>query len=97
MICLYIFSPSNPGSLFLSAPYFSGCHRMEDPSNMRNSTKSIDEKHPSEDSVTPNLQVSPTWSTSAANVTRKFSEKLREWGVEERGARPIVIYEHGQT
>lgn len=70
---------------------------MEDPANMRNSTKSIDEKHPFEDSVIPTLQVSPTWSNSAANVTRKFSEKLREWGVEERGAYPIVICEHEQA
>ena len=47
---------------------------------MRDSTKSADEKHSVEDPVTP------TWLTSAANVTHKFSEKLLAWGVEERGA-----------
>jgi hypothetical protein len=55
---------------------------MEDPTNMR---KSTDEVHSFEDSVTP------TWFTSAANVTRNFSEKLLAWGVEERGAYPIAI------
>ena len=64
---------------------------MEDPTrtNMRNSTKSTDEKHSFQDSV------NPTWFTSA--VTRKFSEKLLAWGVEERGAYPIVIFEYGQA
>ncbi|KAF8500276.1 NCS cytosine-purine permease [Russula emetica] len=60
-----------------SAPYLSVDRRMEDLTNMRN-TKSTDEKHSFEDSVTP------TWFTSAANVTRNFSEKLLAWGVEER-------------
>ena len=64
---------------------------MKNPTNMRNLTKSTDEKHSFEDSVTP------SWFTSAANVTRKFSEKLLAWGVEERGAYPIVIFEHGQA
>jgi len=66
---------------------------MEDPTrtNMRNSTKSTDEKHSFQDSV------NPTWFTSAANVTRKISEKLLAWGVEERGAYPIVIFEYGQA
>jgi hypothetical protein len=58
---------------------------------MRNSTKSTDEKHSFDDSVTP------TWFISAANVTRKFSEKLLAWGVEERGAYPIVIFERSQA
>jgi hypothetical protein len=63
---------------------------MEDPTNMRNLTKSTDEKHSLEDTV------DPTWFTSAANVTRKISEKLLAWGVEERGAYSIMI-EHGQA
>jgi hypothetical protein len=62
---------------------------MEDPTNMGNSTKT-NEKYSFEDSVTP------TWFTSAANVTCKFSEKLLAWGVEVRGTYPIVIFEHGQ-
>jgi hypothetical protein len=68
---------------------------MEDLTNVRNTTKSADEKHSfePEDSV---LTPTRTWFTSAANVTRKFSEKLLAWGVEERGAYPIVIFEHGQ-
>ena len=64
---------------------------MEDPTNMRNSTKSADEKHSFEDSV------NPTWFTSATNATRKISEKLLAWGVEEWGAYPIVIFEHGRA
>jgi hypothetical protein len=63
---------------------------MEDPTNMGNSTKT-NEKYSFEDSVTP------TWFTYAADVTRKFSEKLLAWGVEERGAYPIVIFEHSQA
>jgi len=66
---------------------------MEDPTNMHNSTKSTDEKHLFQDSVNPTCQ----WFTSAANVTRKISEKLLAWGVEERGAYPIVIFEYGQA
>jgi hypothetical protein len=58
---------------------------------MHHSTKSTNEKHSFENPVTP------TWFTSAANVTRKFSEKLLAWGVEERGAYPIVIIERGRT
>ena len=58
---------------------------------MHNSTKSTDEKHSFEDAA------NPTWFTSAANATRKFSEKLLAWGVEERGAYPIVIFEHSQA
>ena len=90
-ITLYLFDPSNTDSLQPSAPYFSVHLRMEDQTNMRNSTKNTDEKHSLENSVTP------TWFTSAANATRKFSEKLLTWGVEERGAYPIVIFEHGQA
>ncbi|KAF8500278.1 NCS cytosine-purine permease [Russula emetica] len=63
---------------------------MEDPT-MRNSTKSTDEKHSFEDSVTP------TWFTSAANVTRNLSEKLLAWGVEERGIRPVAVEERTET
>ena len=63
---------------------------MEDLTNMHNPTKNTDEKHSFEDTV------DPTWFTSAANVTRKISEKLLAWGVEERGAYLIVI-EHGQA
>lgn len=58
---------------------------------MRHSTKSTEEKHSLGDPVTP------TWSTSAANVTRKFSEKLLAWGVEERGTYPIATIERGQA
>jgi hypothetical protein len=47
---------------------------------MRNSTISLDGKNIFEDVVTP------TRTTSAANVTRFISEKLLGWGVEERGA-----------
>ena len=70
---------------------FSVDRRMEDPTNNRNSIKSADEKHSFEDSV------NPTWFTSVANATRKFSETLLAWGVEERGAYPIVIFEHGRA
>ena len=66
---------------------------MEDPTNVYNSTKSTDEKHSFEDSVKPSCQ----WFTSAANVTRKISEKLLAWGVEERGAYSIMIFEHGHA
>ena len=71
------------------SPLPSVHRRMGDQTNMRNSTKSADEKHSFEDSV-----VTPTWFTSAANVTRKISEKLLAWGVEERGAYPMLIFEH---
>jgi hypothetical protein len=54
---------------------------MGDPANMRSPTKSSDEKISFEDSV-----VTPTWITSAANVSSFLSEKLWAWGVEERGA-----------
>jgi hypothetical protein len=57
---------------------------------MYNSTRSADEKHLLEDPV------NPTWFISVTNVTRNFSEKLLAWGVEERGAYPIMIFEHGQ-
>jgi len=56
---------------------------------MRHLTKSSDEKHSFKDSVTL------TWFTSAANATRNLSEKLLAWGVEERGACPIAIFELG--
>ena len=50
-ITRYFFTPSNPDSLWPSAPYFGVNRRMEDPTNMCNSTKNADEKHPFEDSV----------------------------------------------
>jgi hypothetical protein len=65
---------------------------MEDPANMHHSTKSTYEKYSFEDSA-----LTPTWFTSAANVTRKISDKLLAWGVEERGAYHIVIFEHCQS
>ena len=61
---------------------------MEDLTNV---CKSIDEKRSFEDSV------APTWFTSAADATRRFSEKLLAWGVEERGAYPIMIFEIGKA
>jgi hypothetical protein len=50
------------------------------PANMRNPTKSPDEKRSYEDPV------NQTWITSVANVTRFLSEKFLAWGVEARGA-----------
>jgi hypothetical protein len=41
------------------------------------------EKNSFEDVVTPTTS---GWTSSAANATRFFSEKLSAWGVEERGA-----------
>jgi hypothetical protein len=52
---------------------------------MPDSTKSYDEKHSFEVAVTP------TRTTSAANATRFISEKLFEWGVEERGGYRIFF------
>jgi len=53
-------------------------------------TKSLDEKSSFEDAVTP------TWTTSAANMTRLVSEKLLSWGVEARGAYRISTSEPGR-
>lgn len=55
---------------------------MEDPANMRDPTKSSDEKQSFEELVTP----ASGWITSAAHLTRLLSKKLLAWGVEERGA-----------
>ena len=52
---------------------------------MRTSNISHDEKNIFEHAVTP------TRTTSAANVTRFISEKLLDWGVEERGAHRIIL------
>ena len=56
----------------------------EDPVKMRTPT-SHDEKNLFED------EVAPTRMTSAANVTRFISEKLSDWGVEERGAYRMML------
>ena len=86
-------APSNPDSLWPSAPYFGVNRRMEDPTNMRNSTRNTGEKHSFEDSV-----LAPAWFTSAVNVNRNFSGKLLAWAVEERGSTyPVVIFELGQA
>ena len=52
---------------------------------MRTSNISHEEKYIFEDAVTP------TRTTSAANLTRLISEKLLDWGVEERGAYRIIL------
>ena len=59
---------------------------MGDSAKMRSPTKtSIQVENSSfKDSVTP------TWTTSAAKVTRLLSEKLSTWGVEERGVYRIL-------
>jgi hypothetical protein len=62
---------------------------MEDPANIRNATKSSDEKEYYKDSVDPLA----TWVTSAANATRFISKKLLAWGVEARGAYRISTSE----
>jgi hypothetical protein len=58
--------------------------------DMRSPTRSSVEKSSFKDSVTP------TWTTSVANVTRFVSEKLSAWGVEERGAYRMSTSEHGR-
>jgi hypothetical protein len=60
---------------------------MEDPAKMRFSTTSHEEKKIFEDVVTPTTGR----TTSAANVTRYISEKLLDWGVEERGTYRIIL------
>jgi hypothetical protein len=60
--------------------------------NMLDSTKSSDEKRSFEDVGTPTTGTGRTASTSAANVTRFISEKLLDWGVEERGAYRIFRF-----
>ncbi|KAH9991541.1 hypothetical protein BJV77DRAFT_521948 [Russula vinacea] len=66
---------------------------MGDSAKMRSPTKtSIQVENSSfKDSVTP------TWTTSAANVTRLLSEKLSTWGVEERGIRPVAVEDRTET
>jgi hypothetical protein len=60
--------------------------------NMLDSTKSSDEKRSFEDVGTPTTGTGRTASASAANVTRFISEKLLDWGVEERGAYRIFQF-----
>ncbi len=57
---------------------------MSDPANIRRSTISHDEKTSFEDVVTP------TRTTYATNVTRFISDKLLDWGVEERGVYRMI-------
>ena len=64
---------------------------MEYPANMLDSTKS------SEKASFGNVGISTTGragitSQAAGNVTRFISEKLLEWGVEERGAYRIFNF-----
>jgi hypothetical protein len=51
---------------------------------MRSPTKNSVEKSSLKD-------ITPTWTTSVANVTRFVSEKLSAWGVEERGVYRMLI------
>jgi hypothetical protein len=55
---------------------------MEYPANMLESTKRSDGKLSFEDVIIPTRAT----TSPAANVTRFISEKLLDWGVEERGA-----------
>ena len=64
---------------------------MEYPANMLDSTKSSDEKNSFEDVGIPTTVTGRTTS-AAANVTRLISEKLLDWGVEERGAYHIFNF-----
>jgi hypothetical protein len=57
---------------------------MSDPANIPRSTMSRDKKTLFEDVVTP------TRTPYAANVTRFISEKLLDWGVEDRGAYRVI-------
>ena len=59
---------------------------MEHPADVFDSTKSSDEKNSFEDVGVPSPTTGRTTFASAANVTRFVSEKLLDWGVEERGA-----------
>jgi hypothetical protein len=61
------------------------------PANMRNPTKSPDEKRSYEDPV------NQTWITSVANVTRFLSEKFLAWGVEARGIHPVAVEDRTET
>ncbi len=63
---------------------------MEYPANMLGSTKSLDEKHSFENAEVFSTRI-PTRTTSAASITRFISEKLLDWGVEERGAYCILF------
>jgi hypothetical protein len=62
---------------------------MEYPANVLDSTKSSDEK--------PSPTPGRITSASAANVTRFISEKLLDWGVEERGAYRIFNFRGRST
>jgi len=57
---------------------------MEYPDNMLDSTKNFDEKRSFEDVVGTSTRTTRV-SARAVNVTRFISEKLSDWGVEERG------------
>jgi hypothetical protein len=61
---------------------------MGDPANMRDPTKSSNEKESFEEPVLP---VTPTWITSTGNLTRLLAKKLLAWGVEARGAYRIGV------
>ncbi len=64
-----------------------------DPANLRGSTMSHDEKNLFEDVVTP---TEATRTVSIANVTSFISEKLLDWGVEERGVYRILTLRSGR-
>jgi len=63
---------------------------MEYPADLLDPTKSSDEKISLEDVGVPTT--GRTTFASAANVTRFVSEKLLDWGVEERGAYHIFQF-----
>lgn len=84
----YLFNyPLTPGSPQSFLPYSTVNRGMEDPTNMRSSAKSVDEKNSFEDLVTP------TWTSPASRVARFLSKKLLSWGVEERGGYRILTSE----
>jgi hypothetical protein len=76
--------PPKPLGFLLYAPMPS-VRSMEYPANMLDSTKSSDEKNSFEDVTVGIPTTGRTTSATAANVTRYISEKLLDWGVEERG------------
>jgi exo-beta-1,3-glucanase (GH17 family) len=63
---------------------------------MLDSTKSSDEKPSFEEVGFPTTGRTGA-SASAANVTRFISEKLSDWGVEERGACRIFSFQGRST
>jgi hypothetical protein len=64
---------------------------MEYSANILDSTKSSDEKVSFEDVGIPTTGRAGIASQAPANVTRFISEKLLDWGVEERGAYRIFL------